>query len=354
MKRPRLLPLPILLLLIPIALNGCGLFSSDEEELVNRLVDVGIITGGTSTYAAGINDAGVVVGYSNLSAGYEQPFRWEEGVFTPLPLLVEGKSAEAIAINDAGVIVGGAYDAMDRLHAVIWQGGVVDTLGTINDMGESYAAALNEAGDVVGWSYLTATGFMHACLWHDGEAIDLGTFGGSSSQATGINESGQVTGYAETSGQVIHAFLWADDVMTDLGTGEGVWSNADAIDDAGKVVGIYRTADGDNHPCSWTGGVLTDLAASAEWTSCKALAIGGDGTIGGFIGTTPGGNQAAVWIDGEQIRLVDLLQEGSGWSLRQVVGVNTGRDLLVYGTVGGIAHGAVIRAFDPTLELRPE
>ena len=49
--------------------------------------------------------------------------------------------------------------------------------------------------------------------------IDLGTLGGELPEVCGVNERGQVAGYAETASGEWHAFLW-DPVtgMTDLGT----------------------------------------------------------------------------------------------------------------------------------------
>ena len=38
---------------------------------------------------------------------------------------------------------------------------------------------------------------------------DLGTFGGSQSEAFGINASGQVVGYAQTASGASHAFLYS-------------------------------------------------------------------------------------------------------------------------------------------------
>jgi probable HAF family extracellular repeat protein len=71
---------------------------------------------------------------------------------------------------------------------------------------------------------------------------DLGTLpGGSSSIAHGINDSGQVVGWADTSGGNWHAFLYSNGAMADLNAlvPASGWTleNANAINDSGQIVG---------------------------------------------------------------------------------------------------------------------
>ena len=74
----------------------------------------------------------------------------------------------------------------------------------------------------------------------DGKVIYLGTLGGDSSRATGINDSGQVVGYSSpTESYYYHAFITGPNGvgMTDLGALGEYHTYARGINDAGQVVG---------------------------------------------------------------------------------------------------------------------
>ena len=47
---------------------------------------------------------------------------------------------------------------------------------------------------------------------------DLGTLGGTRSEALAVNASGVIVGWAQTTQGDDHAFIWRDGVMTDLNT----------------------------------------------------------------------------------------------------------------------------------------
>ncbi len=68
--------------------------------------------------------------------------------------------------------------------------------------------------------------------------IDLGTLGGTFSQARAVNNVGQVVGRSRTSKGDLHAFLWtATDGMVDMGTLGGDDAQALALNDLGQAVG---------------------------------------------------------------------------------------------------------------------
>ena len=64
---------------------------------------------------------------------------------------------------------------------------------------------------------------LHAVLWQNGKAIDLGNLGGDGKSfgifANGLNDYGQVVGASDTAGDAsFHGFLWQRGHITDLGT----------------------------------------------------------------------------------------------------------------------------------------
>ena len=126
---------------------------------------------------------------------------------------------------------------------------------------------------------------------------DLGTLGGTFSQAFGIYNNGSVVGCATLNGDTaLHAFLWRKGVMTDLGTLGGsdtlpysqalnvndrdevegvIWQNGEAsglgflpgdivsigsaISDSGLVTGQSCDSNGNCRGFLWRNGVMTDL-----------------------------------------------------------------------------------------------
>jgi len=298
------------LLIAPLTLAACaadaptGPRSSPPRVATPRtavvtatVTDLGTLPGGTKSEAFGINDAGVVVGYSTApngsTSGYaERPFRWtagggmEELGFLSSEIGWDGGRANAI--NASGQIAGWTYAPTRWQRATLWTatGGPYD-LGALTSAGNSLATAMNDVGQVVGGS-ASATGF-HAFLWTPGTPngttgamVDLGTLGGASSWATGINDAGTVVGYSPTSAGQTRAFLWtAGGGMVDLGTLGGTQSWAHAINAQGQIVGYATTADGPFHAFLWTPsapgattGTMIDLGVLVGWPLGDSRAYG--------------------------------------------------------------------------------
>ena len=83
--------------------------------------------------------------------------------------------------------------------------------------------------------------------------MDLGTLGGSSGSAYGINASGQTAGASMTAEGRFHAFFANGGNLQDLGTLGGGNSYGMALNDAGQLVGSAQTAAGYSMAFLWDG-----------------------------------------------------------------------------------------------------
>jgi probable HAF family extracellular repeat protein len=125
--------------------------------------------------------------------------------------------------------------------------GDIYNLGTLSGSQVTEPTAINNSGQIVGWAEVPQVG-SRAFLYTGtpgagGTMINLGTLGGSWSEATDINDAGQIAGRTGNG----RAFLYtgtpgAGGTMHDLGTLGGISSDARGINDAGQVVGGSSTA----------------------------------------------------------------------------------------------------------------
>jgi len=132
--------------------------------------------------------------------------------------------------------------------------------------------------------------------------IDLGTLGGTTSTACGINDRGQVTGRSAIATGQLHAFLWQNAVMTDLGTLPGrPFSNGRAINNRGQVVGDSSLTGGPPFEAAlWENGGVKDLESQLGGTRSFAIGINNRGQVVGGARTV--GNlqvHGFLWHDGE-------------------------------------------------------
>lgn len=263
------------------------------------VIDLGVLVGGRSR-SWSTNNAAAVVGQSgndqNPVAFYYSYYGNKKMVDLGMP---QGATAAvASAINNNGQIVGWAKIEGDR-HAFLYSNGAFSDLGTLGG-DSSFGTGVNDAGQVVGYAE-TATKTPHAFLYDNGNKIDLGTLGADKSYATGINNGGQVVGYSDVSAGVTHAFLYSGGSMADIGTLGGGTSQALGINDAGKIVGISTTTGGQQRGFLYSDGKMYDLydlmpaeANIASGTEIQGIAINNAGQIA--LTARTGANRRALLL----------------------------------------------------------
>jgi len=263
-----------------------------------QAADLGTL-GGSNSIAFGVNNYGQSVGEAETSVSDPNgedfcgfgthliclPFESANGVMNPLSAL-GGNNGVATAINNRGEVAGYAENSIldpecpapQVLHfkPVVWEKGVIHELPTVGGDPDGVAFMINDDGQAVGASGACATFNpidlynltpVHAVLWENGKAINLGNLGGTTGQAGGnialdINNLGQVVGSSDLSGDTtFHAFLWTRKTrMQDLGTLSGdVASLSISINDAGSIIGASLDANFNPRAFLWQNGVMTDL-----------------------------------------------------------------------------------------------
>ncbi|GFE57670.1 hypothetical protein [Geobacter sp. AOG1] len=123
--------------------------------------------------------------------------------------------------------------------------------------------AINNKGQVVGYK-TTDDGHKHAFLYENQLLTDLGTFGGTDSEALGINESGYIVGNYSNN-DYKQAFQLYNAQFTDLFIAAGM-IEATGINDHNVIIGsIANVPDmGENHVILYDNGSVTDLSAEGE------------------------------------------------------------------------------------------
>jgi len=138
-----------------------------------------------------------------------------------------GRNAYAAAVSQGGRVAGCAETASGEIHAFVWHGGTMTDLGRGTEAaGDSCALAVNDRGLVAGRA---STGEL--VLWQDGAPRLLGLRG----DVGDMNEAGMLAG-SRHDGATTRAFVYADGVVVDLGE-PGVRSEATAVNARGQVVG---------------------------------------------------------------------------------------------------------------------
>jgi probable HAF family extracellular repeat protein len=200
----------------------------------------------------------------------------------------------------------------------------VRSLGTLGG-NSSHAFGINDPNMVVGSSAIRGSLESHAFVWKNGVMTDLGTLtGGRGSTARAINNDGVIVGSSLNQAGFQRAVRWMNGAKRNLGTLGGKNSEALAISPLGVIVGWSEIANGNRHAFRWENGVMIDLGTLGGPTS-TARDINRGGAIVGESRTASGETHAFRWKDGVMTDLgthgTELSAASGINSMGQIVGI---------------------------------
>ena len=310
----------IRLVLSVLAVLSLAAFAAAQSYTITDL-------GGGSALA--INNLGDVVVQPYPSGN---PFVWApDGSIVALPPLAGDSTAIAFSINSRGLVVGGS-ESQTSSSAVLWTNGVPLDLGTPGT--SSDATGINASGEVVGVKVTLGRG--EAFLWTEATGMQgLGFLRGrrNGSDAQAINRFGQVVG---SSGD--YAFIWSKTTgMKSLGKLPGYDdSAASAINDLGQVAGISQCTNCslETHATLWSKakGSMLDLGVLPGASSSAAHGINNVGQVVGQVAYSLNDYRGFVWSPSTgMLDLNTLIPANSGWFLQYALAINDQGQIVGYG-----------------------
>lgn len=300
-----------------------GEFSSEaflwEEGSVELLGVLNESVRSPLSRSRGVNDFGQVVGVSRgIPEGSAFPraqaFLWEDGSMMALPdppTTLTIRSTLATAVNSRGDVVGFVTDSRgSSSQAVLWPADgspvVLPPLAP-STTPSANAMDINDRGQIVGRS-LNSAGQLEATIWENGVPRGLGLVVGSSSQANGINENGDVVGISG-----VDIVLWPHDGPPSVLGEPGFVQLPDAsirlvardINNRRQIVGYeFGTArvdfdfESEFRGFAWQSGTFVELKSPDQETAFRILSIPNainDAGVAVGRGTTPEGDRALRW-----------------------------------------------------------
>ena len=321
------------------------------------LKGLGKLPGGTSSYAASINDLGVVTGTADGTGT----------VISPFPSIPN-------------------QECSDLTQPFVWtpRNGMQGLGGVVLASDQNYTwcdvpfhgTSVNDRGQIVGYDETGPDSYQFAFLWTSTGGMTL--FGGSwpPTSASGVSNTGQIVGQNATFAlfdyNAVHATSWRSGVATDLGTlggGEDVVdynSSASGVSDLGQIVGWSTTTPISFPPCSydtncpihavlWSrtrsntrfGDSPGDSFSAALKINLFGVVIGASGNTIVQEGLSPSFPEVIgrpfIWSKGSgMLDLNTLISASSGWVLNSATGINIWGQIVGTGTLNGESHGFLL------------
>ncbi len=311
-------------------------FSDAVAQVSYKVTDLGTMNNGNLGCAMNVNNQG----WTEVMYGTLAPF--SDSVFGTL---VQGRAAINIdglkidlgtlggpnswmnwgQINERGATVGMAETSVPdpdgedvcgfgtglTCRPFVWRNGHMSALPTVGG-NNGQASAINNSGQIAGFAETTVIDSgcppgppfktTLAVLWEKGKAQPLPTVGSDpDGVAVGINDQGQAVGYSGTCTAASHAVLWENGTAFPLPDFGIARSNiANGINDQGQIVGQSRSPDGTTRYATlWQNGAITNLGLLPGDFGAFASGINNKGqVVGSAFDSNFNWSHGFIWQNG--------------------------------------------------------
>lgn len=230
--------------------------------------------GGFSAGAADINDAGVVVGWSNrASDGRNRAVKWVNGAISDLDPNGWWQSGEAVAINNNGFTLTNQQGATNCFPegVQIFASTSTTPLWRMNynnlpSAGRGLNASLHTVGCAAG-----AAGNMVPLRWNSTAPTAVGPASGVIADVLDINDAGLAVGHTSSItptgvSSVSAVSIQGSQVSSLVAPATFARTHARGVNNAGLIVG---DADNGTNPCSW----LNVDSVAVKWSGSKVSTL---------------------------------------------------------------------------------
>lgn len=305
------------------------------------VIDLGVLPGGTSSWAGGVSaDGSTVTGYSSGNNG-NTGFSWTSAGTQSLATL-PGSTGSRGAATNGSVTVGAAVLASGYEHAVRWSSTGPQVLQMLSGGLYAEASGVSHDGQVIaGTSHSSSSD--RAVRWTASGIQDLGVLpGASTSYGYALSGDGQVVAGASS----FTAFRWdASTGMQSLGklAGGGMSFAYGANLDGSVIVGASDSFEG-TRGFRWTASGGMQSLGSLNGGYSIANATNADGSI--IVGYS--GFAATIWTASSGLvdlnsYLVSIGADMNGWNLREARSISAdGNTITGWGSYNGEIRGWVV------------
>jgi probable HAF family extracellular repeat protein len=251
-----------------------------------------------NSFAFAINDDGQAAGIfeSQQDLRNSRGFWFDGSVVHELPAL-GGQYSAARGMAHGGTVVGNAETSTGQIHATVWRNGRATDLGVLRGGDLSRAFAINAHGQAAGEANATVNGKVTAVIWNEHGIRPLGLLpGGSYSSVQALNDLAMAVGYADDASGKAQAVLFEHDQITVLGSLGDDPSTALDVNDQRQIVGSSSVHMGLMHV------------------------------------------RAFLWESGHMLQLDQLIEPPGSWQLLSAFRINAAGQILAFGFFQGRTH----------------